>query len=39
VLGIKRWGQRVDSVHSGAPILTSESRERVSACLEQLVLE
>lgn len=39
VLGIKRWGQLVDSVHTGAPVLTSDSRERVSACLERLVLE
>jgi hypothetical protein len=35
-LGIKRWGQRADAVYTGAPLLSSDSRHRMSACLADL---
>ena len=38
-IGIKRWGQRVDAVYTGAPVLSIESRNRISTCLEDLALE
>lgn len=37
VLGIKRWGQRVDSVYTATPILNADSRSRISTCLAGLV--
>ena len=37
-LGIKRWGQRVDAVYTGAPFLTDDSRSRMSACLADLAV-
>lgn len=39
VLGIKRWGQRVDSIYTGTPILTADSRHRISVCLGGLAFE
>lgn len=35
-LGLKRWGQRSESVHAGAATLTAESRERMAACVTRL---
>ncbi len=35
-LGIKRWDQRADAVYTGAPLITSDSRSRMSACLAEL---
>jgi hypothetical protein len=37
-LGIKRWGQRVDAVYTGAPRLSSDSRDRMSTCLADLAV-
>lgn len=36
VVGIKRWGQRTASVYSGAPALTSETRDEIAGCLAAL---
>lgn len=38
-LGIKRWGQRVDAVYVGAPVLSSDSRHRIGRCLDNLAVE
>lgn len=38
-VGIRRWGQRVDAVYVGAPVLSAESRNRISKCLEALSVE
>jgi len=35
-IGIKHWGQRVDAVYTGAPVLSIDSRQRISSCLEDL---
>jgi hypothetical protein len=35
-IGIKRWGQATDSVYTGAPELTSETREQIAECLARL---
>jgi hypothetical protein len=35
-VGIKRWGQAADTVYTGIPVLTSETREEIGACLERL---
>lgn len=37
-LGIKRWGQRVDSVYTAIAVLSGDSRRRISACLSGLDL-
>ena len=37
-LGIKRWGQRVDAVYTGAPLISTDSRDRMSTCLAELAL-
>ena len=37
-LGIKRWGQRTDVVYTGAPLISSDSRDRMSTCLAGLAL-
>lgn len=38
-VGIRHWGQRVDAVYTGAPMLSTDSRHRISSCLEALALE
>ena len=38
-LGIKRWGERTDTVYTGTPVLTADSRDRMSTCLASLTLE
>lgn len=38
-LGIKRWGQRVDSVYTGTPAVSAESRGVIGNCLAALVPE
>jgi hypothetical protein len=35
-IGIKRWGQPTDSVYTGAPELTAETREQIGECLARL---
>ena len=37
-VGIKRWGQRTDAVYTAAPLLTTDSRHRMSACLADLAV-
>jgi hypothetical protein len=38
-LGIRQWGQRVDAVYTGTPILTADSRRQITACLAGLAFE
>ena len=38
-LGIRRWGDRLDSVYSATAALDADSRRKVSACLGGLVLD
>ena len=38
-LGIRQWGQRVDAVYTGTPILTADSRQEITACLAGLKFE
>ena len=38
-LGIRRWGERTDTVYTGTPVLSSDSRDRMSTCLASLTLE
>lgn len=38
-VGIRRWGEPTDSIHTGAPGLGEAAREEVSACLAGLRLE
>ena len=38
-LGIRRWGQRSDSVYTATPVLPGDARSRISACLARLELE
>ena len=38
-LGIRPWGQRVDAVYTGIPILSADSRQQISACLAGLTFE
>ncbi len=38
-LGVRRWGQRTDSVYTATPVLTGDSRRRISACLARLKLQ
>lgn len=38
-LGIRRWGQRVDAVYTGTPVLSADSRHQISTCLAGLALE
>jgi hypothetical protein len=35
-IGIKHWGQPTDSVYTGAPELTAETREQIGECLARL---
>jgi hypothetical protein len=35
-LGIKRWDQRDDTVYSGAPTLSGDTRNRIGDCLASL---
>ncbi len=36
-LGIKRWGERVESVYSGTAALTDQSRQQIADCLDRLL--
>lgn len=36
-VGVQRWGDRVDAVYSGAPVLTDQTREQIGECLEKLL--
>lgn len=38
-LGVRRWDQPADSVYTGTPLLSDDSRTKVSACLDRLELE
>ena len=38
-LGVRRWDQPADSVYTGTPLLSDDSRTEVSACLDRLELE
>ena len=38
-LGIRRWGERVDSVYTATAVLDADSRRTVGACLAALVLD
>lgn len=38
-VGVRRWGERVDSVYTAIPVLAGDSRSRISACLAGLDLE
>ena len=37
-LGIRRWGERVDTVYTATPVLTEDSGARMSTCLASLKL-
>jgi hypothetical protein len=36
-VGLKRWGDRVDSVYSGTPALADQTREQIGECLATLL--
>jgi hypothetical protein len=38
-IGIRRWGEPADSVHTGVPVLDEAARKSVSACLAQLTFD
>lgn len=38
-LGIRRWGERIDSVYTATAVLDADSRRKVGACLAALVLD
>ena len=38
-IGIRRWGEPADAVHTGAPVLDETAREEVSACLARLAVD
>ena len=38
-IGIRRWGELADSVHTGTPVLDEAARDDVSACLAHLALK
>jgi hypothetical protein len=35
-LGIRRWDRRADAVYTGAPRISDDSRQAMSACLADL---
>ena len=37
VIGIKRWGQKQETVYAGSPNLDGETRRQIRACLEALL--
>jgi hypothetical protein len=39
MLGIRQWGQRVDAVYSGVPVIGDGAREQITACLAALARE
>lgn len=39
MLGIRRWGEPMDTVYTGTPILSVDSRSEISTCLAGLTLE
>jgi hypothetical protein len=38
-LGIKRWGEGVDTVYTGTAVLDMDSRQKIGACLGALALD
>ena len=38
-LGIKRWGEVMDTVYTGTAVLDVDSRQKIGACLGALVLD
>jgi hypothetical protein len=38
-LGIKRWGERVDSVYTAAAFLEADARQKIGACLGALAMD
>jgi hypothetical protein len=37
IIGVKRWGQRTDSVYTGKAVLDSDTRARIGECLTSLL--
>jgi hypothetical protein len=35
-VGVKRWGERSDTVYSGRPHMPQDARERLAACLDAI---